>query len=430
MDDYIPQIRHQLAEVGSAYGTTRILKSWEKLIEDLIKEDDFGDRLDPSSDIRELTQSVVAGIEGQREKMVAIYDYVRSTMMWNGRESKWGRDPDDLVKAKQGTSGDINFLLMAMLRAAGIEVDPLLASTRSNGMITDMYPLWDQFNVVVARATVQGSTYVLDATDPLRPFDLVAPDLLNVYALVVKEGPVTWLPITTQKRFFHRSNARVTLGLQGEIHGAFSSHDAEYSALLKRKNLREKKTIDIAKEVFGTERIGMNLDSVTVSGRDSSLNQLVIEATGSGEAYAQVSGDNMYFNPVILDRLTSNPFTLKDRKFPIDMSYGRDIVCVTTFSMPPGFVPKEVPKDVVLGGGDLEYSRSTVARRDSVQTTTRMTITTSAFPADVYKTIRDLYDKIVAAESEQVILRRSPEVSQQPEPVKPTSGPAKGVKRK
>ena len=148
------------------------------------------------------------------------------------------------------------------------------------------------------------------------------------------------------------------------------------------------------------------------------MGEFHLEAVASGSGYAQVAGDRIYYNPVLLDRLISNPFKLKERKYPVDMSYGRDVTCVSTVHIPPDFETAELPKDVAMLGKDIAYRRISFAGGDSVLTMTRMTVTASVFRPEIYKKIRDMYDQIVATESEQIVFQRKPKATPAPDRIR------------
>jgi len=430
VDDFTPQVRLQLAEYArpGRGKIEKVLRTWEQAIEELLDTKGFGKLLDGGSDLRERTERILLGRTSPLDKMAALYDYVRLTMLWDGKYSVFGRDPDDLLKTKKGDSGDINLLLITMLKIAGLDVDPVIASTRSNGMVTDLYPLIDQFNTVAVRVRLGGTTYYLDATDPLRPYDLVTPDLLNVAGLVIKEGPPEWVSIKSARRFVHRTIARLDLDAEGAVRGKLASIDEQYSALLKRTRLHDKSPMDIAKDIFDAEQSGLTLDSVTVSGGDSVQGPLQVEALATGKSYAQVAGNFIYFKPVVLDRLLASPFRLKERKFPIDMSYGRDIISLATVHIPAGFEIKEFPKNLDLGGDDIKFTRRSVAWGDSVQTVTHLRIAVTIFPPEFYESLKKFYDQVVAAEAEQVVLECRPSAAA-PKPEAIPKKPVQGKKK-
>ena len=412
MSDYTSSVDMQLAEYAlPGAGSQTVLKTWPALIEELLKDHEFGGMADPNGKVRDLTTKVIDGRTTPLERLVAIYDYVRKTIVWDGRRRMYGTGSSgDILDSKSGSSGSINLVLAAMLRTAAIEADPVILSTRSNGAITEQYPMLTQFNATVVRARVGGSDFVLDATDPLRPYDLIPTSMLNVRGLVVKEGPVQWIGITSPKRYVQRAAAQLIIDTTGEVHGTLESADLEYSALAKRRDLREKKPVEFARSVFSTEAVGLTVDSATVSDTDSIDGKVGITAKVSGPSYAQVAGEFIYINPAVIDRRTSSPFKLKDRKFPVDMSYRRAITRVTNLKVPPGYEVKDLPTPVSLSVGfeDARYERRTAVEGDMIQVLMRQTFNTSFFQARFYASLKDFYERIASAEAEQIVLKKLP----------------------
>ena len=59
-----------------------------------------------------------------------------------------------------------------MLREVGIDANPALISTRANGKVLQIYPMWGQFNYVLVQVNMEGKSFFIDATDPMAPMDL------------------------------------------------------------------------------------------------------------------------------------------------------------------------------------------------------------------------------------------------------------------
>jgi transglutaminase-like putative cysteine protease len=410
VSDYASSVEMQLGEYALPGGGSRkVLKTWDAVIKELLDDKEFGDMAEPNGRVRDLTATVIVGKEKPIEKLSAMYDYVRNTIVWDGNRRVFGGGSvKDVLESKKGSSADINLLLAAMLRSAGIDAHPVILSTRANGQVTETYPMLSPFNTTVVRAKASGNDYVLDATDPLRKFDLIPTSILNVRGLVIRPGAVEWITITSPKRYVHRTAAMLTVDTTGEVHGTLESSDEEYSALAKRRDLREKKPIEIARDIFSTEKTGLTLDSVTVTGQDSVDGPLKISAQGIGASYAQVSGDFIYINPAVVDRLTSSPFKLKDRKFPVDMSYKRAFVTSMNLKIPAGYEVKELPWSVrfSVGPGDATYTRESAAVGGMIQVVMRMTINATIFQPSSYSSLKEFYEKIVTAESDQIVLKK------------------------
>ncbi|HXX65214.1 MAG TPA: transglutaminase domain-containing protein, partial [Bacteroidota bacterium] len=429
LEDYAQKVDLELAEYirMDLPGTESLSMTWEDIIKMLLKDEEFGPLMEPSSSVRQLSEQFTAGSTTPLEKMKSIYDYIRNTIVWTGQTDFYAsRRPDQVLETKKGSAPEITFLLISMLRSVGIDTDPVILSTRSNGMIQTKFPAVNQFNYVIAKSTIGGTDYLLDATDPLRPYDILPGDIQKVGGLLIKEGPAQWVVVKSPRQFAHRSLANVQIKPGGAITGTLESRDDEYSALDKRRSLHGTTPLDFAKKVFDVDRSGITIDSVKISGEDSTERPLVLAAHLASDSYAQVSGDFIYLNPAIIDRPYSSPFKSAVRKIPVNMMYGEHSVCITNVTIPEGYEVKEVPKDqtIRVGANDAVFSRVVQVVRPSVQFKTELTINRTDYLPDSYAELKQFSERIVAIESEQMVLVRS-----EPSATKAAPAPKKKAKR-
>jgi hypothetical protein len=411
--DYAQKMDLTLAEYahGGDLGNESVSKTWDDVINGLLKEEEFGKRTDVSSPVRRLADLVTAGLVSPEDKLNAIYNCVRTTIVWTGYRGIYAvREPDQVIEGKKGSVSEIAFLLLSMLKSAGIDADPVILSTRSNGMIQMTYPAVGQFNWVVVRARVGGKSCFLDATDPLRPIELLPTDVQKVGGLVIKEGPVEWCSVNCGRIYSRRSIARITLKEGGEIEGVLESSDEQYGALAKRREFRDAKAVEIARNAFDADRSGSVLDSVTVEGGDSVAQPFRIRARVASGSYAQASGDFLYMNPAVIERQFTNPFKSETRSYPVNMSAGSRLTSVVDIALPAGYDVSEVPKDqnIRLNGNDAVFTRLVQIDGPVVQFVTNLFINRTDYLPDAYSDLRKFYEKVTAAQSEQMVLRRKP----------------------
>ena len=430
LEDYTTRVRIQLSEYATQDGTVkRVLSTWPEFTADLLKEDSFGGMCSPTGKVRRQAEAVTAGLATAEEKINAIYDFIRNGILWNGEyRLDASHDLNDVLETRKGSSAEVTFLFLAMLHAAGIEAEPVIVGTRSHGRVSELYPIIVQFNDVLARVHDGQKSLVLDPTDPLRPPGMLPREVLNVRGVVIKEGPVEWVSISTPKRYIHRSLAKINLKDDGSLGGVLESMDEEYSALAKRRDLREKGDREVAKELFGTEKTGLAIDSVSVEGRDSSSAPLHLFAHATSSAYVQRVGEYLYVNPMILDRIESNPLKRPERKYPVDMSYCTDISAVSTIAVPEGYDIKETPRNVTtaLPNNSASFSFRSAVDGRRVETVAKLVTSQAEYPADAYARLRDFYTQIVAAESGQIVLQRHVNA---PPPVAPAKHTSPGKKK-
>ncbi len=411
-DDYINKVSLQLAGYAFAGGggIKRVLQTWESVLEELLDARDFSKRIDVTGDVRDATARVTAGLTSQGEKAKAIYDFVRRTVVWSGFHRTFAdKEVDDILETKSGDDAEISFLLLSMLKSAGIPGTPVLVSTRENGMIQKLYPIINQFNYVVCRIMVDGRPMFLDATDPLRPMSLLPSEVLNTEGLLIEEGPVTWVRIESPRLYVHRSVAAIALREDGSINGTLESADEDYSALEKRRGLKDKKDIDIVREAFSTEETGITVDSVEIEGRDSVEAELKLRAEISSDQYASVAGDLIYVNPLIIDRKKDNPLKLRVRKFPVDMAYGTRTTTVVNVKAPKGFVVKEPLPDKVVQyqDGGATYSRKCLVEDGQIQVVSDLNIRQSYFSPIEYSRLRNFFAEMLSLQNDQIVLQKA-----------------------
>lgn len=408
MNDYRSKVSVQFSGWASlTHGVKTFMTDWKKLVEELLKDDYFGDRIDDTKKVRNQTNDIIAGLSTPEQKLAAIYHWVSSSIVCSGGNGLDAtHDVNDVLESKTGTSAEITFLLLSMLKSAGINADPVIVSTRDNGKIQDSYPIIDQFNYVLARGTIGNQEYFLDATDPERPMEMLPANVLNVKGLVVNSDSMKWATLTTQKRGMAAAVATLEVHEDGSLSGMIDDSYSEYGGLFARQKLMGRKSLDIAKEQFETEASGLTIDSVWVSGKDSIEEALGFHASISAPSYALKNGDMIYFNPQIIHRERENPLKTKERTFPLDYGYPRSLTSAINIVIPDSFdvLERVSDKSISLAGDAAVYTRRVDVAGRQIHLVSKFEIRRSEISADNYAALRDFYTRVVAAESEQFVL--------------------------
>src|SRR5690606_14567571 len=95
-----------------------------------------------------------------------------------------------------GNVSSINILLHNLLEETGIDVKPVLLSTRNNGFATKIFPVISEFNYLIVHANINNETFFLDATDKYLSFGEIPFRCLNQYGRLLdfKNGS-DWIDI-------------------------------------------------------------------------------------------------------------------------------------------------------------------------------------------------------------------------------------------
>ncbi|MGZ8544711.1 MAG: DUF3857 domain-containing protein, partial [Flavisolibacter sp.] len=129
--DYLQRIDFQLSSVVTRYGNTiKYSNTWDELNHGLLLDKDFGGAIKKTQENSEI-KALLDGVSKPFDRMILIHNYVRTNISWDGYDSKYALlNPRSLLDGKKGNSGDINLLLVNLLRGADLEVYPLLVSDR------------------------------------------------------------------------------------------------------------------------------------------------------------------------------------------------------------------------------------------------------------------------------------------------------------
>jgi transglutaminase-like putative cysteine protease len=409
LDDYRAKINFQLAEFDWPWQRPeKIMNTWEKLAEELMDSPGFGGQLGRNGEWRRQAEALTTGLVDPEQKLRAIYDYVRATMKWNGNRGIFAGDFGKAFQARHGSGAEIALMLTSMLRAAGLEAHPVLISTRDHGKIIPVYPLLRQFNAVLTYVKAGEQEHFLDATDPLRPYNVLPVAALTETGWLVEKKTPRWVEIVNRESFNTRATVSIELAADGNLSGWLQANAGGYSALSGRRMLQDKKEDEYIREEWLKSLAGAKLDSFRISNKDSIHAPLTIQALFSASEYAQVADDKIYLNPILWGRREENPFKQPERTFPVDFGYATQQTYALNLVLPEGSAVLELPQNLLLSlpndGG--QFRRLAQVEGRHLQLMSQVLIRKSRFAPEEYKALREFYDRLMAAQAEAIVLKR------------------------
>ena len=167
IDNYLSRIEYELKTFKGFDGRVdNITKTWKIADKEIKTLPEIGRQLGKSNMLKGLIDNAIMNEPDTLKKATAIYKYVQENYTWNGKYEMFNDvSVKDLIKNKSGKASEINMLLYDLLDDNGIEVMPVLLSTRDNGLPTQLYPVISDFNYFLVQTTINNNTYLLDATD-------------------------------------------------------------------------------------------------------------------------------------------------------------------------------------------------------------------------------------------------------------------------
>jgi hypothetical protein len=409
LNNYITGIRFQLSQRPiSALMRVRVLDTWQVANDKLLSNPDFGLPIsDKNPWLKDKLSQITAGNSTDLEKAKQIFSFVRDHFATDGQGFFLHSPLKDIFSKRKGTVAEINLLLVAMLKEEGLKADPVILSTRDNGLTNAVYPLTDNFNYVVVRLEIDDKVWYLDGSQPHLGFGKLPLECYNGHSRVItKNGYAVYLqPDSLQES--RMTTVFVTNDEKDSLYATFTVAAGYYESLDVRDSLSRTSQDNFFHHLATTNTV----DGVVLHTSIDSLQQYDAPVTLHYEMqFSPGNGDLLYFNPMFNDASKENPLQSEKRLYPVEMPYAQDEVYVLNMEIPKGYQVEELPKSakVQLNETDGLFQYSVQKMGNSIQFLCKLIIHKAIFQPDEYEALRNFYAFIVKKQSEMIVFRKTP----------------------
>ena len=383
--------------------------TWAKIDARLLADADFGGRLNEAAG--QVTALAVQHPE-LADRVAAVRAAVLAAVRYDGTNRYDAPEPlRKALAARRGTAADVNLLLIAALRAAGLPAQPLLLSTRDHGRVSQEYPLLDRFNYVVALVPQPGGPDLLvDATEPLLPCGVLPERCLNGAGRLIAKKPEEgrWVELRQGQRRVHYQQVALALDARGGLTGQVREEHGGLAAHAARTELAERGEARYRADLLGRHE-GWTLAAFAVADRADAAKPLALNYTFAQPADDNAPAATLYLSPLAAFGTRQNPFQHEQRTFPVDFGAPQDETMLVTLTLPAGYELAELPKPAVVdlpgGSGRFVYS-ATAPTPGTVQFTSRLSLREALYPAGQYANLRELYRLMLAKQSEKLVIKK------------------------
>ncbi len=406
-NDYLMQLDFQLSKINRPDGSEElIMTTWPELSNELIKHKAFGKFIKKA----ESGADKIINLESMQQmsdidKITEVSNAVKNNFTWNNIYGKYANSTyKELLKNKTGNSGDINLLLIGVLRAAGIDAEPVILSTRNHGKVFIEYPFSSFLNYVVAYIKLNDRTIFIDATEPLSDYDLMPPRSINDRGLLIRKDEPEWVNISYSKP------SREDIVIKTEFDTNPSSFNSKigisadsYDALRIKNKFGN--SITKVSDYYSSDQIKTINDSTIILNYDVSSEPLIINMYQTGST--EIINNKIYFSPFLEMVIKENPFKNTSRVYPIEMIYPYTETYNSSIVIPEGYVvdylPEEVKYDNSLYG--LEFYAN--EKDKTVEVYFSFTFKKGTYPSDNYLRLKNQFKMIVDCGMEKIVFKNA-----------------------
>jgi hypothetical protein len=410
-DNYIQSIEFELSSIEYPNQIRKdYTQSWESVNKQMKDDEDFGLLLKSVGFLKDTLTAVCNNKASDVEKAVAVYDFIQKRMKWNGEYRIWAtKGIKKPFTDGVGSSSEINLLLTSMLRTAGLKSNPVMFSTRDNGIAVTYYPTITKFNSILSELEIGGKIFLLDATSKYCPFGVLPSNDINGKGRVVNETSGDWVNLEARDKFIENKNYTLGITPQGTLTGSIISSYNGYGGIYFRNTLNSEKSTDDFYRKLQESTKGLTVNKYSVSGRfDKSIpvtDSLDVEVTD----HAEMIGDKILFYPLLFERMENNRYTLEERKYPVDYNFPISESYTFNYTIPEGYKVESMPQSVTLKLPDNSISVTYNLRAvdNKIMVEYRRDVNKMLFLPDEYPKLKNLYNELVKKHNEQIILKKS-----------------------
>ncbi|EDM36588.1 hypothetical protein PBAL39_25010 [Pedobacter sp. BAL39] len=412
MDDYVSKIEFELNATkypGQAYKT--FTSTWPEIVGLLQEDENFGTFTNKHGFNKTLLQTIVKNEKNPDSILNLVFKYVKNNIKWNGQESKYTSTttPKNIFDKKSGNSADINLTVYALLREAGITVNPVLISTRSNGQHPG-FPMITKFDNVILQAKMGEKTVLLDATDKNHTPGLISYSNLNHAGFKIdldaKNGG--WISLDDEVLSRKAITYNLLLDEEHKLSGKLFISSSNYEGLRRRNSYQAEATEAEFLKTYKSDKPGLSIKNYSVLNMDNPGEPLVESMDVDIEENIEEAGDLTYFTPLLFERTKENPFKLDERQFPVDFAYPFEETYRISVEYPKGYQIDKMPKSerMILPDNIASFTFIFAAEDGRMVLSSKITVPKAVYSAEEYHGLKELFMNIVRKQSEQIVLKK------------------------
>lgn len=396
VDDVRAKIKFQISEFGLP--RQPLENSWEFVAAQIFRNDNPFALIGQYPDLLQKGRKIAENVNSLIMAQDSIFNHINSRVQFNGQTAIFSNGPLNRVMEKvPSNQAEINLALLAMLRGAGIEANPIYLSGRDFGRINMEFPSLFQFNSMLVMSEIGDEQYFMDASFPQSLPNLIPVELYSERGMVLTDSTHYWREIAPDKSTFS-FDIKMDAELQndGELTGILTAETFGYpSQQIRQKIANGEDPRSITAETFFDVYSGVTFKQISVTIDSLNRDRVQFEAEFSIKDYAVTFSEGIEFRPMVVGYLFNNPFEATERRVPITLDAPEELSINYAIKLPDGFSTNVTgeTRSTSLTGASLfeEY----LTEGNKVEYSFDINITRKEFPAEVYSQLRRIYERWV-----------------------------------
>lgn len=341
----------------------------------------------------------------------------KSTAELKAVNQKAIKNAGDVWKQRSGTSDEIALLYFAMAHSVGLKVWPMQVVDRSRAIFDYRFLNAHQLDDYIVVIELNGKEVYLDPGQKMCPFgQLHWKHTLATGMRLSDKGPT--IATTPASPYTSAVVRRVgyldmddTGAIKGSVRVAMAGPDALHWRQLALENDEDEVKKQFKESLQSDLPDGIEAEFDHFLGLDDSNADLIAILKVSG-IIGTATGKHVFLPGLFLESHANVPFVAQDtRTTPVDVQFPKLVLDEVTYHLPASFAIESAlqmsntawPDHAVLKIGSE-------SEQNTVKVTRTLAYNFTLLPAKEYSDLHGFYQKVAAADQQQLVLTRAPAV--------------------
>ena len=408
LNNYRSKLSFELASTKSFNMDFKSYSSdWNSITKVIYDNQYFGGQLNKVNYFKKDIDALMNGGVATNAKVPTIFEFVKSKIKWNDFYGVYSNEGvRKAYEAGEGSVSDINLMLIAMLRYVGVKANPILVSTKSNGI--PLFATRQGFNYVICGVEEQNEVVFLDATEKFAAINTLPERALNWQGRLIREhGSSSWVSLFPKENSVTTTMLSVNLNEELIFNGKLRSQKTDYFASNYRNKYTGLANEDLIKN-FSKDKGEIEISNLEVKNEKNMFKPILQSYEFAYEDGVEEIGNEVYVDPLLFLTNTENIFNQEERKYNIDFNFPRTQKTIVSITIPEGYKVKSVPEGVRLAMSDElgDYSFLVKQNGSKVQVSQTLKVNFPIVPASYYPELKEVYKKLVQKNAEKIVLEK------------------------